>query len=317
MEPPAYPVVLLRYSFVGNTIATILYGAYFALAVSIIYLLRRNGSIFYLGYTIIMFVTTTLYVCLALYQSYLLLILHVHNNWTQLATDIVFMMNTWMADGLIIFRCYHVWSDRRVIILPFILFLGAFGSSISFLWAINHSPLITTTRQSQLYSIPYWGFSVSLNILAACLISWKLLRVREKMKTTLGPRHGHQYVTIVAMIVESAALYTTVSCIALGTFASGNMLANIFVPMNGLIQVIAPNLIIWRVASGMGFDANKVTYAPSRVQFSSIGVSRTGATATGTGTGTATGTTATAIQYPLHSSKPQSSIGSLSESDCV
>ena len=64
------------------------------------------------------------------------------------------------------------------------------------------------------FELPYTTLTLSLNILIAILISSRLLSQRRRITNALGAQYAHQYTSIAAMIVESAAEDAT--CLLLG-----------------------------------------------------------------------------------------------------
>jgi len=169
-----------------------------------------------------------------------------------------------------------VWDDYRIAAVPGLVFLVIFGTGISCVWAAG-SPVVSphTTR---ILNYPFWISVVVLNVLTTSLISLRLLHVRRTLRKTLGHGHGKQYTTIVAMLVESAALELIFAILAFATFAANVTAANFFAPVEGLAVVIAPNLLIYRVARGSSFDRGDVktlTTQPSLKFVSNPAASRT------------------------------------------
>jgi len=60
---------------------------------------------------------------------------------------------------------------------------------------------------------------------------------------------GGLYRTVITMLIESSALYAVSSLLVIGTYLSGNCSADLFLPILAETQVIAPLLIIKRVAN--------------------------------------------------------------------
>ena len=108
--------------------------------------------------------------------------------------------------------------------------------------------------------------------LAICI---RLLFYRRKVASVLGPKHGTQYTTVAAIIVESAVLYSGFALLFLIPFLLDSPIQNVFMqPMGELqvsivisievliesdrrewfcIQIIATFLIIYRVACGIAW----------------------------------------------------------------
>ena len=83
----------------------------------------------------------------------------------------------------------------------------------------------------------FWCFSLALNILATLLICGRLLYYRYQLKSALGHEHVSQYTGIIAMIVESEALYTAYLLIFIVPFVRNDLVAEVFLQSPSLIQV--------------------------------------------------------------------------------
>ncbi len=90
------------------------------------------------------------------------------------------------------------------------------------------------------FGIAYWAISVSLNIIFTCLIIIRLLIIRRQVKAIIGSSHGTHYTSIVAILVESASLYSAWALVFLITYARDSWVQNILLPPLGQIQVRHP-----------------------------------------------------------------------------
>ena len=128
------------------------------------------------------------------------------------------------------------------------------------------------------YSLPYFALSLALNISVSCLIVARLVHLRCTLTNLLGSEHAIQCTSIIAMIVESALLFSVFSVLSLVTYAMNHPLQNIFLQMLPQIQVrqiqfdsyhfsgwektcqiVAPLLIILRVAQGRAWSPSATT----------------------------------------------------------
>ena len=83
--------------------------------------------------------------------------------------------------------------------------------------------------------LPFFIVSNSLIIVTAVLISTRLLLVRRQIITTLGPQHAWKYISIVAMVIESASIVALVAVVYLILYALNNPVQTIF--LYAIIQV--------------------------------------------------------------------------------
>ena len=91
------------------------------------------------------------------------------------------------------------------------------------------------------FSVPYFSLSLSLNVIVAVMIVTRLLLERRKIVSALGRQHAQQYVSIAAMIIESAALYSIFSLTFLGLYGANHPVQNIFLQILPQIEVSYPS----------------------------------------------------------------------------
>ncbi|KAJ7024952.1 hypothetical protein C8F04DRAFT_1269697 [Mycena alexandri] len=150
-----------------------------------------------------------------------------------------------------IFRTFVVWNGNwRIILFPMILCVVGLGSSI---WNI-----IALTRVGGL-GAGIWGniaweavntflsVSLAINVLCTALISFRILQMRRRLVATGMVTAGSGLgIRVVAVIVESAALYTlllvaTIITTSVGTFVNF-VLLSLLPPTIGV--VVSSHLIL-------------------------------------------------------------------------
>ena len=90
------------------------------------------------------------------------------------------------------------------------------------------------------FALPYFSLSVALTIIATVLITVRLMAGRRVVQKVLGTSHSAPYVSIAAMIIESAALYSIVGIFFIAFLATGNPGQNVLNPMVGQAMVRHP-----------------------------------------------------------------------------
>jgi hypothetical protein len=81
-------------------------------------------------------------------------------------------------------------------------------------------------------------FSLALNLILSGSIVLRLLFFRQKARKYVGPASGKQYITVVAMLIESATLYTVVWICFFVPAQLGNALQHMFSQACVHVQVI-------------------------------------------------------------------------------
>ena len=119
------------------------------------------------------------------------------------------------------------------------------------------------------FGLPYFTISVALNVLLTLIIACWLLLHDRNLKEAIGFHSGISsiYRSIVTMLVESCALYAIVSICFIVPYAMSDHASAIFLSMLSRVQIIAPLLIIRRVATQRALTASNTPAGVSTVQF--------------------------------------------------
>ncbi|KAI0057349.1 hypothetical protein BV25DRAFT_1812519 [Artomyces pyxidatus] len=165
-----------------------------------------------------------------------------------------FIMN-WMADSLLLFRVYVIWNRRKSIIaFPVLMFSTSFSLSVVDLITVSHPGNNMFSHSAVNFGLVYWSFSIALNVILTTLIVGRLLYMRRRIAD--GPfngSHTNVYLSIAAILVESAALYSICMIVFLIGYSTDGML-QFSVEAVQLIQGVAPLMIILRVANGRAWS---------------------------------------------------------------
>ncbi|TCD68583.1 hypothetical protein EIP91_010372 [Steccherinum ochraceum] len=166
----------------------------------------------------------------------------------------------WFMDALLIFRFYVIVAPPEwFLFVPLFLFIASVGQSRLFNSLLrltglkglqsNVVSLTRTAHPSREYNMA--AHDIALNIMLTLLIVGHLLRVRHKvLKTT---QVQVPYLTVSAMLIEAAFLYTAFALAFLIPYAMGNPVNILFFSLLGQVQYITPLLIILRVAQGRAY----------------------------------------------------------------
>jgi len=267
----------LTVGYIGSLFNSLLYGCYIVLTGANIHLLRRKRHVprLYLVYTIALFVTTTLYWAASVAQSQMVLIQEPTDPQNippsfiniSILADVMPVINFWLVGLLLVYRCLVVWNrDWRVAAVLAFLYLSSIGTGIYSIWAEVHLDLAGTLTAQK----PFWSFLIALNVTAAALITSRLLYYKRRLHGIFGGRHGKHYTSIIALVVESTALDVLFEILAFATLVNNSDAASFFLPVEGMILPIVPNLVIYRVATGVSFESeDHDTVAAPSTQFTS------------------------------------------------
>ncbi|KAJ2924818.1 hypothetical protein H1R20_g12292, partial [Candolleomyces eurysporus] len=171
-----------------------------------------------------------------------------------------YVVMNWFADGLMLYR-FSVIYDRKplLMIFPTLIYLAIVGLSLGMLtytFKPEEGFFGPTTIK---IGTAYWSLSIGMNIIITTAIAGRLLKMRAQVRKLLGPNHASPYTSVVSMLVESAAIYTSWAIMFLVPFAREDTFQNFVLPSLGQVQGIAPLLIIFRVAQGKAWTSSTAT----------------------------------------------------------
>ncbi|KAF9450829.1 hypothetical protein P691DRAFT_809353 [Macrolepiota fuliginosa MF-IS2] len=150
----------------------------------------------------------------------------------------LYLTSNLIADVFLIFRCYMVWGRRkRVITVPTILLL------VSTVFGFVFQGLAPS--QARDYGIIFLWLTFALNTSVASLIAFQIWWMsRELSRVPTGPVHTNKCCYIIAIVMESGALYPIYVLIS--------VVVKSLVLRNSLAQVvgIVPTMVIIQIGLG-------------------------------------------------------------------
>jgi hypothetical protein len=171
--------------------------------------------------------------------------------WSSLVGSTVFNVSTFIADCIVVWRCWVVWNRKWiVIVLPTITTFAGIAMGI---WLeIMLSKTQTDSPPSSAIVAAVTTSQTALN-LATTVLCTAMIIVRI---VTMSQTHGNRYRRIIEIIVESAVIYS-IAIIVHMPFPFAENATNA-IPFAVLAQVtgIAPTLIYIRVALGFSRPAS-------------------------------------------------------------
>ncbi|KAH6908445.1 hypothetical protein BKA70DRAFT_1222651 [Coprinopsis sp. MPI-PUGE-AT-0042] len=176
--------------------------------------------------------------------------------------SLTFDIALWIADGVLVYRCYVVWFDRPwVSVIPAILWLTNIGINLR-----TYIPLDFSDNKLNVADI---CLREALNILITTLISIRLIRVHRRLTRDLPDTTHKLYIGVVAILVESAApqavfgIGSFISLALSATGASRTTWQNLafFDILYTAAAILSPQLIIFRVATGASWSNKAETSA--------------------------------------------------------
>ncbi|KAJ7222514.1 hypothetical protein GGX14DRAFT_428971 [Mycena pura] len=203
--------------------------------------------------------------------------------WT-VAPASMLVANTFLADCVLIFRCFAIWNHNwRVVVLPIMSTLG--GTTLGVLVVDQTARYVASGGDPNSFvdfAIPYIAMCLATTLLATTLIVFRIVWL-TRARAGAGTGALSAYRVVIEMVVESALLYAVTLIVYLAllfgppTSNSDGYAQAILVHMTG----IAPTLIVARVSFGLARPSSSWQRTSKRTDYSTgKSESESGATAT-------------------------------------
>ncbi|EJD40315.1 hypothetical protein AURDEDRAFT_187080 [Auricularia subglabra TFB-10046 SS5] len=152
--------------------------------------------------------------------------------------DTIYVANSFLADGLMLWRVWVVWSyDWKAVAVPALLYAGSMVTGIRamvVLWEIQQNSTIFVITLVEWISA-FWALSLAVNILCTSMICFRIARKSVSTRA---------YRDVIAVIVESGALYTISVALHMTMYDIKSNTGQITGDIATQLSVICPTLII-------------------------------------------------------------------------
>ncbi|KAH7882665.1 hypothetical protein F5I97DRAFT_1931275 [Phlebopus sp. FC_14] len=178
------------------------------------------------------------------------------SNWVNVLETAVYVVQSMVGDGMLIYRCYLVYDRKWYYAAPsLLLWLG--GSSCGVLviaiYATLHTQSFLDASQAQRYVYSGLSLTLAVNVITTSLIVYRIWSV-DRQTVHMRIHRASRLKSVVRIIIESAALYTVSVIVFFCTYVA-NSNANYGATYNVVQMIgISFNLIIIRVDSGKAYE---------------------------------------------------------------
>ncbi|KAJ7641561.1 hypothetical protein FB45DRAFT_825857 [Roridomyces roridus] len=182
------------------------------------------------------------------------------------------IVSDWIAGGFLLYRCFIVFHmNFAILVLPCPCKVGTrqISMGVMVLFQSSRPNADLWTRTTVNFGLPYYSLSAGLNVLITFMILFRLSLYRRSLQDTLGREQAASLpvASISAMLTESSLLYAVASILFLVPYGLESSLSNLFIPILIQAQLLAPLLIIYRVAKRQGWDKGTANRAPTTLCF--------------------------------------------------
>ncbi|KAF9529543.1 hypothetical protein CPB83DRAFT_852286 [Crepidotus variabilis] len=189
--------------------------------------------------------------------------------WWALADTWASVVLFWLGDGLLVYRCYVVWTNKRyVTILPGAVYLAAIATSA---WFTVASQRPSTDKSSRVAYTAFSVLSALVSFIVTSLIAGRLLYMRQKQSKILAGAavDSKMYFGVISILVESAvplAIAGIMSAVTLWAKMDKYEIANdVFIVLWTSLTALAPQIIILRVTLGRSWAHGSHTLKESHL----------------------------------------------------
>ncbi|KAJ7217070.1 hypothetical protein GGX14DRAFT_300684, partial [Mycena pura] len=180
------------------------------------------------------------------------------------------VIGDWLAAGFLLYRCVIIFHMNFIIIaIPLLMYLGSIAMGVMILFQSSRPNANLWTKTTVNFGIPYYALAAALNVVITIMITTRLLLYRRSLRNTLGEAQAMSvpFASIASMLVESSLLYAVTSILFLVPYGLKSDVSNIFIPILIEVQILAPLLIIDRVAKRRGWEKGTATRPPTSLKF--------------------------------------------------
>ncbi|KAI0055760.1 hypothetical protein BV25DRAFT_1815157 [Artomyces pyxidatus] len=190
--------------------------------------------------------------------------------WYQtLGTTASFTLNCF-ASGFLIHRCFVLWEDVRIVIVPGILCVASCALGVVQLWASGAPQSDFFAGLAAKIEVAYTVTNIALSVLGTGLIMGRILYfAHQSKKLGAGTQSMQTYYGVTAIIVESMLPNALSGIAAVVSFSMNSEVSIVFATISGLLGCVGPQMILLRVVQGRAWRRDQLTEVMTPLAFAS------------------------------------------------
>jgi hypothetical protein len=164
----------------------------------------------------------------------------------------LYVLQTLLADGVVIYRCYIVWQSVYIIILPCMLWCSVAATGISVVYTYSQAASVSTDFFANVvgeitrWVTAFFASTMATNALSSGLLAYRIWTIERNVSAVRTTKST--MIPIIRMLVDAAVLYTVVLFIGLICFVTSNNGVEPVVDMIMPIIAIAFYMVLIRMA---------------------------------------------------------------------
>ncbi|KAH7912489.1 hypothetical protein BJ138DRAFT_783527 [Hygrophoropsis aurantiaca] len=188
---------------------------------------------------------------------------------TYIVKSAAYTAQTWVGDGLMIYRLYLVWNgDKRAVFPIYLCFLASVGVGIGALRGFAGASSSSTIFQLHNWVVSFFAITLVVNFACTSLIAARLLYIH---RTTQGVKvFGRSLIPAATIIIESGAIYSVCLITLLVLFLSGSYAQ--YIALDAVTQIIGVvfSFVIVRVVLGISSENRRFNRSTLRSSYPRI-----------------------------------------------
>ncbi|KAG2141103.1 hypothetical protein DEU56DRAFT_283837 [Suillus clintonianus] len=130
--------------------------------------------------------------------------------------DVIYILQTLIGDGVVIYRCYIVWQSVWVIILPCMMWCGIGVSGIFWVYSNPTNGFSTFAGEAGIWLLTFLAFTLATNLFSSGLVAYRIWTIERKVSTV---RVTKRKIPILRVLVDAAILYSVALCLVIAVLA--------------------------------------------------------------------------------------------------
>ncbi|KAG1724546.1 hypothetical protein EDB19DRAFT_1644536 [Suillus lakei] len=170
---------------------------------------------------------------------------------TYVIKHALYIFQTVVADGVMVYRCYVVWQSIRVIILPSILWCSIVVTGVHAVYSVSQAssnPGDVFASELTQWITAFFASTITTNLLCSGLLAYRIWMTERDVSQARATTGTNTMMPIVRILVDAAALYSVVLFSLLICFLTGNNGESVLTDLVMPIISIAFYMVIIRIA---------------------------------------------------------------------
>ncbi|TFY72985.1 hypothetical protein EVG20_g31 [Dentipellis fragilis] len=133
------------------------------------------------------------------------------SDFTFVFKSAICVLQTVTGDAVVIYRCYKVWQDMRIIIFPIIMLCGVITTDADSTWACSQaqpSGARIFAKQTGQWITAFYSSTLSTNFICTVLLAARIWQMNSRVTWKVPAAARSSLMPVVFIIVDAGVLYS-------------------------------------------------------------------------------------------------------------